>query len=224
MKYKNSLLQLTTLLVLLTVVACSEGEKKDAVKRANDSKIVQGIQQNEGETGMHKEHNNLSDNFTHNDIVILQEVYRVNEQTEAELEEVIYAYLRLKDALVGDNIVAADNAIGLMLKKIKEVKPNQLDGEGLKAWEDHVNLYDDKLQEMQHVKGLEEKRSYFGHISEIMYCTIKSFGLKKGDLFAIYCPMAFDGKGAYWISETKEIQNPYMGDKMPTCGEIKEEL
>ncbi len=224
MKFKNSLLQLATLMVLLTVVACSGGEKKDAARRANDSEIVQGMQQNKGETGMHKQHNNLSDNFAHNDIVILDEVYRVNEQTEAELEQVIDAYLLLKDALADDNVIAADKAIGLMLKKIKEVKPNQLDGEGLKAWEDHISLYDDKLQEMQHVKGLEEKRSYFGHISEIIYCTIKSFGLKEGDLFAIYCPMAFDGKGAYWISETKEIQNPYMGDKMPTCGEIKEEL
>jgi len=36
--------------------------------------------------------------------------------------------------------------------------------------------------------------------------------------------MAFEGKGAYRISENREIQNPYMGSKMPTCGEIKEEL
>jgi len=36
--------------------------------------------------------------------------------------------------------------------------------------------------------------------------------------------MAFDKKGAYWISENREIQNPYFGDKMPKCGEIKEEL
>lgn len=104
------------------------------------------------------------------------------------------------------------------------MKSAQLDGKGLEAWEDHISLYDDKLQEMKHVKGLEEKRSYFSHISEIMYCTIKSFGLKEGDLFVMYCPMAFEGKGAYWISETKEIQNPYMGDKMPTCGKIKESL
>ena len=77
---------------------------------------------------------------------------------------------------------------------------------------------------MQHIKGLDNKRSYFSHISEIMYCTIKSFGLKQGNLFAIFCPMAFDGKGAYWISDSKTIQNPYLGSKMPTCGEVKEEL
>jgi Cu(I)/Ag(I) efflux system membrane fusion protein len=36
--------------------------------------------------------------------------------------------------------------------------------------------------------------------------------------------MAFDNKGAYWLSETKEIRNPYFGDKMMTCGEVKKEF
>ena len=26
------------------------------------------------------------------------------------------------------------------------------------------------------------------------------------------------------ISDSKSIQNPYLGSKMPTCGEVKEEL
>jgi hypothetical protein len=33
-----------------------------------------------------------------------------------------------------------------------------------------------------------------------------------------------DGKGANWLSETKEIANPYLGKSMPTCGSVKEEL
>ncbi len=64
---------------------------------------------------------------------------------------------------------------------------------------------------MNHIKELNNKRSYFSHISEMVYCTIKSLGLKQGNLFAIFCPMAFDGKGAYWISNSKTIQNPYLG-------------
>ena len=224
MKFKNRFLQLGALFVLLTVAACSGGKKQDSGNQANDPGVLQSVEQNENTIGMHQQHNTLANDFAHKDIVILDEIYPVNEQTQIELEEVVDAYLLLKDALADDDAVAADKAIGLMLSKIKEVKPDKLDGEGLIAWKDHLTLYDDKLQEIQHVKGLEQKRSYFGHISEIMYCTIKSFGLKEGDLFAIYCPMAFDGKGAYWISDNREIKNPYMGGKMPTCGEIKEEL
>jgi hypothetical protein len=104
------------------------------------------------------------------------------------------------------------------------IVPTKLEGEGLEAWYSHQTMYEAKLKEIQHVKGLENKRSYFSHISEIVYCTIKSFGLKQGNLFAIFCPMAFDGKGAYWISKSKTIQNPYLGSKMPACWEVKEEL
>jgi len=30
--------------------------------------------------------------------------------------------------------------------------------------------------------------------------------------------------GANWLSESKEISNPYLGQSMPTCGTVKEEL
>jgi DNA repair ATPase RecN len=224
MKLKNRFLQLGALFILLTVASCSGGKKQDLDNRAIEPEKLQGMEQNESTTGMHKQHNNLAENFPHKNIVILDEVYPVNKQTQAELEEVIDAYLLVKNALVNGDVAATNKTINIMLGNIKAVKPEKLDGEGLDAWKDHISLYQDKLKEMQHVKGLGDKRSYFSHISEIMYCTIKSFGLKEGDLFAVYCPMAFDGKGAYWIAESKTIQNPYFGDKMPTCGEIKEEL
>jgi hypothetical protein len=38
------------------------------------------------------------------------------------------------------------------------------------------------------------------------------------------CPMYNNGKGGNWLSETKDIQNPYLGKEMPTCGSVKEEL
>lgn len=42
--------------------------------------------------------------------------------------------------------------------------------------------------------------------------------LIKADSFKFSCSMAFDGKGAYWFQDTKEIANPYFGNSMKTCG------
>jgi hypothetical protein len=36
--------------------------------------------------------------------------------------------------------------------------------------------------------------------------------------------MAFNKKGAYWLSESKVIRNPYFGEKMLDCGETRETL
>lgn len=178
----------------------------------------------ESSEDMHKQHTGLAENFAHKDIVILEEKYPVSEETQKELEQVIDAYLQVKDALVKDGEEAVNKAVGVMAEKVSAVVPAQLEGKGLEAWQNHKALYETKLKEMQHTTGLENKRSYFSHISEIMYCTIKSFGLKQGNLFAVFCPMALDNKGAYWITDNKKIQNPYFGGKMPECGEIKEEL
>jgi len=230
MKTKKSILiaVITSFIIALILTSCGGGSKKEKelprLMPSEHGSMTKSRTSDNSSGNMHKQHNNLAENFAHKNIVILDEVYTINEQTRAELEEVVDAYLLMKNALVNDDRVATDKAVNLMLSKIKAVKPDNLDGQGLDAWKDHISLYEDKLKEMQHVNGLEEKRSYFGHLSEIMYCTIKSFGLKEGNLYAIYCPMAFDGKGAYWIAESKTVQNPYFGDKMPSCGEIKEEL
>jgi hypothetical protein len=36
--------------------------------------------------------------------------------------------------------------------------------------------------------------------------------------------MAKNGDGAYWLASEKEIKNPYYGDDMLNCGEVKEEI
>lgn len=48
--------------------------------------------------------------------------------------------------------------------------------------------------------------------------------LKSGTLYKQYCPMAFNNKGAYWISSSKDILNPYFGDKMLKCGRVDAEI
>ena len=48
--------------------------------------------------------------------------------------------------------------------------------------------------------------------------------LASGTLYKQYCPMAFNNKGAAWISSGKNILNPYFGDKMLKCGRVDSEI
>ncbi|MBA4058359.1 MAG: hypothetical protein C0490_26815, partial [Marivirga sp.] len=48
--------------------------------------------------------------------------------------------------------------------------------------------------------------------------------LSMGILYLEYCPMANNNEGAYWLSNEKEIKNPYFGDKMLKCGSVKETI
>ena len=75
------------------------------------------------------------------------------------------------------------------------------------------------------MKGIEMKRSHFSIVSDKITEAIENFGVNTGyTVYLEFCPMAFDNKDAFWLSKDKEIKNPYFGDKMLKCGEVKKEF
>lgn len=72
--------------------------------------------------------------------------------------------------------------------------------------------------------NIEDQRASYSKLSNDFIALVKKAGLEGGELYVDYCPMALNDKGGYWLSANKEIKNPYFGDKMMTCGEIKETI
>ena len=71
---------------------------------------------------------------------------------------------------------------------------------------------------------LEEQRTEYSVLSNEFIALVKMSGLTEGQLYVDFCPMALNDKGAYWLSNEKEIKNPYYGEEMLTCGEIKDTI
>lgn len=71
---------------------------------------------------------------------------------------------------------------------------------------------------------IEVQRAAYEALSNNMTALIKKEGLANGELYVAHCPMAFNDRGASWISNSKEIRNPYFGEKMLNCGEIQETI
>ena len=72
--------------------------------------------------------------------------------------------------------------------------------------------------------GIEEQRAAFSTLSNNLLMLVKKSGVDTGQLYVYFCPMALNDKGAFWLSIDSTIQNPYLGEKMLTCGEIKETI
>jgi Cu(I)/Ag(I) efflux system membrane fusion protein len=70
---------------------------------------------------------------------------------------------------------------------------------------------------------LEALRGEFNTLSLVLAYSIQRFGIDR-PVYRQYCPMAFDGDGAYWISDEEEIRNPYLPENMLRCGEVVERL
>jgi hypothetical protein len=68
-------------------------------------------------------------------------------------------------------------------------------------------------------KNLEEARKHFKELSDVAIPIAKA----EKTMHLAHCPMAMGGNGADWLQKTSDqIQNPYMGAKMPHCGKILE--
>jgi hypothetical protein len=75
---------------------------------------------------------------------------------------------------------------------------------------------------LANTSDLDEQRKLFSTLSNEMATLVRDGKLSMGMLYLEYCPMANNNSGAYWLSNEKEIKNPYFGDKMLKCGSVKE--
>ncbi|MGJ1228061.1 DUF3347 domain-containing protein [Sphingobacterium siyangense] len=133
------------------------------------------------------------------------------------------AYFELKDALVKDNGAAAQTAAKGIQAAIEKVNSEQLDAVQGKLWKEYQRKLAFDTEHIAGIKENEHQREHFVTLSKNMYVLMKSL---KPEVTVYYqhCPMYRDGKGANWLSTQKKIENPYLGQSMPTCGSIVETI
>ena len=111
------------------------------------------------------------------------------------------------------------------LKALEKIDMGLLKGDAHDQWMRIQTTLKNNFNGIIQMDGIEMKRSHFSIISNELTKAVEKFGIKtSAPVYLEFCPMAFDNKGAYRLSETKEIRNPYFGDKMMTCGEVKKEF
>lgn len=147
-----------------------------------------------------------------------------NMQTKGSIKEIVDGYLQIKNGLVNDDGKAAANGGKAMSDAMQQFDKSSLTAEQKK---DYSDMESDMKENAEHISENADKvahqREHFDMLSQDMADMVKTFNAGQ-NLYKDYCPMYNNKKGAIWISETKEIKNPYLGKTMPTCGEVKEEI
>lgn len=145
-------------------------------------------------------------------------------KSNSPLKDVTTAYLQIKNGLANDNGNDAATGGNSFNEALAKVNKSSMSAEQKKSFED---IADDAKEMAEHIGTnsgkIEHQREHFDMLSKDMYDMVKTFGAGQS-LYQDLCPMYNNNKGATWLSETKEIKNPYMGKKQPTCGSVKEEL
>ena len=138
------------------------------------------------------------------------------------MKEMVQNYLAVKNALIDNNGSGAASSSNKISAAMKTFDKSLLSAEQKKVYDD---IEDDLKEHAEHIGKNGDKVSYqrehFSMMSEAMYTLVKAFGAGI-TLYHNHCPMFNDGKGAIWLSEIKNIRNPYYGEKMMTCGSVME--
>jgi len=143
--------------------------------------------------------------------------------TPSMIGPVVQHYIHLKNALVSSNLDEAKKGAKGLLDELNKIDASKFSDEQKSAWEAQVGLIKENSEHISEAPEIAHQREHLASLSEAMLALVKAFGEGK-TLYYEFCPMANDNKGGYWLSETEEIKNPYFGDEMLNCGEVKETI
>lgn len=135
-----------------------------------------------------------------------------------QLDAVVVPYLQMKEAMVAADLQRAQELAKQLLENAGEVNVSMLQEEPAEFAREHLAALTEAAQAVLDAGDIETAREAFYPLSQQVFMLANAFDITENPLYYQHCPMAFDNEGAYWVSETKEVRNPYFGDKMLHCG------
>lgn len=148
---------------------------------------------------------------------------KLNDTGTQMLTTVVGKYYALKNALVATKAAMADSAamqLGSATDSLHAyLQKDTSNYTALKLYIDTVISQSNMITTISD-ESCEKQRLAFSILSSAMYGLLKNVELKNAGVYYEHCPMAFNEKGAYWLSDDSDIKNPYFGKKMLECGEV----
>ncbi|WP_411767808.1 efflux RND transporter periplasmic adaptor subunit [Winogradskyella sp. A3E31] len=140
-----------------------------------------------------------------------------NSTLEKSFQPVIDVYIELKDALTQSNLVLASNKSEAFREALEAIPTTDRE-EANNYW----SILHKTSKGINENVSIEHQREQFQIISDNLIAMVKNFDKVDDKLFVQFCPMADNNNGAYWLSKEEKVINPYFGDAMLTCGEVKQ--
>ncbi len=142
-----------------------------------------------------------------------KETEKLSKELEASFARILESYEKIRKALAGDDTGPVGDIAKHLSEDIK--KTIAISGGDFKeALEELLNLTKGLSRGPEDIK---EVRTLFSSMSRIVISLAGRYGLPPGvELHPFVCPMA-GGYGG-WLQKGADVENPYLGQKMPGCG------
>ena len=197
-----------------TVDAAAQLQGKKSMMNKEGGKVMTG---HEGHLDM--ETTEAKDDTNHSQ---MNKRIEVSKDFQNQLKIVFNDYIKLKDALVKDD---TDNVMAESKKLLDNL--SKVDMKLLIDKEAHNNwmLLEKEIKTLANLisntSSIKKQRNHFKQLSSYLTNAVQLFGINE-KVYQQFCPMADNNNGAYWLSKEEKVINPYFGDAMLTCGEVKQ--
>jgi len=128
-----------------------------------------------------------------------------SKKSSSDLSEVLSAYEQVRALLAADKMDGLAAAARGLASAARKARQTDIEKAALP---------------LAKAKDLASARKAFGKLSRPLVALVQADPALKKRLHVFECPMVTAGENQ-WIQPTAEIQNPYMGKSMPTCGTKK---
>ncbi|SEA21285.1 efflux RND transporter periplasmic adaptor subunit [Bizionia paragorgiae] len=152
----------------------------------------------------------------------LNERVTVSKDFQNQLKAVFNDYIQLKDALVKDDANNSAEEAKKLLSHLSKVDMKLVkDKDAHEHWMVLEKEIKDSATSISNTSDLVDQRRRFKSLSTHLTNAIEVFGINE-KVYHQYCPMVDNDTGAYWLSKEDKVLNPYFGDAMLRCGEVKQ--
>ncbi len=148
---------------------------------------------------------------------------QVEPHIRQHIQALVAQYLRIKDALVDAEPAGVPAIAEKMLAELRGVDKSYLSFSQKEAYDKSTADLRKQLEKLTTTPELAAQRVILEPLSLAVFQLAKDFGYQT-NLYREYCPMAFDNRGAAWLSDSDSIRNPYFGDEMLKCGTVTDIL
>ncbi len=204
MKTKNVFVSLMVLVFVALVAACS-GNKKETSES-------------------HEGHDQMEKAVEATPAIDVKAFENVDASIKTQINGFLADYFALNQSLIEDNQDGTKAAAKKLSETVNKFDMSKLMGEQMDFYHAQQAKLNQALKGIAESADIEETRLELAPISEAMYSLVKAYQPNESEIYYQFCPMAKNGDGASWLSSTKEIVNPYMGQRMLKCGTTKEVL
>lgn len=134
-----------------------------------------------------------------------------------EIKGLVQHYLEIKNFLVVADEEKAAKAAAQMLLALNKFDTSKLTAAQQERYDAVVHNLIDQTEAISKHK-IEDQRAHFALLGTGISTLVKDFGAGMV-VYQDHCPMYKEG--STWLSESKDIRNPFFGADMRTCGTVE---